>query len=192
MGLDIGLSKSHYKPTQQEVLQDYLKAVDNPTINGDKVLLQKQVERIKQETKDNEYIIKGKLQERDEEIRTMKEELSSMRSEMNDVLEVLKIAKSKNDMVGKDYFRLCSAYFLKCLYKIRFCCSCHFFESKHYFQNLMRSLVICIIVKIFHKFTHVIYDNGIWWFISHRCFVGTDSIRYALHLLVGYYQSYIS
>ena len=44
MGQDIGLSESYYKPTQQ------------------------QVKRIKQETKDNEYIIKGKLQERDEEI----------------------------------------------------------------------------------------------------------------------------
>jgi hypothetical protein len=32
----------------------------------------------------------------------MKEELSSMRSEMNDVIEVLKIAKSKNGMIGKD------------------------------------------------------------------------------------------
>ena len=32
----------------------------------------------------------------------MKEELSSMRSEMNDVLEVPEKAKSKNGMVGKD------------------------------------------------------------------------------------------
>jgi hypothetical protein len=46
-------------------------------------------------------VIKGKLQEKDEEIRSMKEELSSMRAEMNDVLEVLKI-KSKNGMIGKD------------------------------------------------------------------------------------------
>jgi integrase len=102
MGHDIGLSESYYKPTEQEVMQDYLKAVDNLTINGDKTVLKKQVERIKQETRDNEYIIKGKLQEKDEEIRSMKEDLSSMRSQMNDVLEVLKIAKSKNGMIGKD------------------------------------------------------------------------------------------
>jgi hypothetical protein len=60
------------------------------------------VERIKQETKDNEYLIRGKLQEKDEEIRSMKEDLSSMRSQVNDVLEVLKIAKSKDGRVGKD------------------------------------------------------------------------------------------
>ena len=68
----------------------------------DKAVLQKQVDRIKQETKDNEYVIRGKLQEKDEEIRSMKEEITSMRSQMNDVLEVLKIAKSHNGMVGKD------------------------------------------------------------------------------------------
>ena len=32
----------------------------------------------------------------------MKEELNSMRSEMDDVLEVLKIAKSKNGRMGFD------------------------------------------------------------------------------------------
>ena len=79
-----------------------MKAIDNLTIGVDKAVLQKQVEIIKQETKDNEYIIRGKLQEKDEEMRSMKEELSSMRSQMNDVLEVLKIAKSNNGMVGKD------------------------------------------------------------------------------------------
>jgi integrase len=83
MGHNIGLSESYYRPTQQEVLQDYLKAVDNLTIGVDKAVLQKQVDRIKQETKDNEYIIKGKLQEKDEEIRSMKEELSSMRVAFN-------------------------------------------------------------------------------------------------------------
>src|SRR5215469_15283898 len=102
MGHNIGLSESYYRPTQQEVLQDYLKAVDNLTIGVDKAVLQKQVDRIKQETKDNEYVIRGKLQEKDEEIRSMKEDLSYMRSQMNDVLEVLKIAKSKDGMLGKD------------------------------------------------------------------------------------------
>jgi hypothetical protein len=44
----------------------------------------------------------GKLQEKDEEIRSLKEEFNSMRSEMNDVLEVLKIGKSRNGRLGKD------------------------------------------------------------------------------------------
>ena len=40
------------------------------TINTEH-LLQKQVERIKQDTKDNEYIIRGKLQERDDQIQKL-------------------------------------------------------------------------------------------------------------------------
>jgi integrase len=50
MGHNIGLSESYYRPTRQEVLQDYLKAVDNLTIGADKAVLQKQVDRIKQVT----------------------------------------------------------------------------------------------------------------------------------------------
>lgn len=75
MNHSIGISDSYMKPTQEDLLTDYLNAVDSLTINSE-YLLQKQVDRIKQETKDNEYIIRGKLQEKDEEIRSMREELS--------------------------------------------------------------------------------------------------------------------
>jgi len=74
-------------------MEDYLKAMELLTVDGDRAILQKQVERITR---------KCKLQEKDEEIRSMKEEISSMRSQMNDVLEVLKIAKSNNGMIGRD------------------------------------------------------------------------------------------
>src|SRR5919198_6096575 len=40
MGHNIGVSKSYYKPTEHEVLEDYLKAKDSLTINTDKVILQ--------------------------------------------------------------------------------------------------------------------------------------------------------
>jgi hypothetical protein len=40
MGHDIGVSASYYKPTEREVLEDYLNAVDLLTINSDKVILQ--------------------------------------------------------------------------------------------------------------------------------------------------------
>ena len=72
------------------------------SIDNDKLSLQKQVSELTEKSKEENYIIKGKLQEKDEEIRSMKEDLSSMRSQMNDVLEVLKLAKSKDGMVGKD------------------------------------------------------------------------------------------
>ena len=51
MGHDIGVSASYYKPTEREVLEDYLKAVDLLTINGDKIILQKQVLELKEKSK---------------------------------------------------------------------------------------------------------------------------------------------
>jgi integrase len=68
MGHDIGVSASYYKPTEREVLDDYLKAVDLLTISGDKIVLQKQVAELKEKSKNSEYIIKGKLQEKDKQI----------------------------------------------------------------------------------------------------------------------------
>jgi hypothetical protein len=71
MGHDIGVSKSYYKPTEREVLQDYLNAVPLLTINTDKLILQKQVEELTEKSKDNEYIIRGKLEENDKQIEAL-------------------------------------------------------------------------------------------------------------------------
>ena len=71
MGHDIGVSASYYKPTEREVLEDYLKAVDLLTINGDKIILQKQVLELKEKSKDSEYIIKAKLQEKENQIEVL-------------------------------------------------------------------------------------------------------------------------
>ena len=90
MGHDIGVSASYYKPTEHEVMEDYLKAVDSLTINTDKVVLQKQVAELKEKSKDNEYIIKAKLQEKDEQIKTMNEQMRSMQESQTEILTLLK------------------------------------------------------------------------------------------------------
>jgi hypothetical protein len=72
LGHDIGLSGSYYKPTEKEVLEDYLKAVDLLTINNNQKVLEKQITELKENSKDNEYIIKAKLQEKDEQIQELK------------------------------------------------------------------------------------------------------------------------
>ena len=54
------------------MLEDYLKAVDLLTINSDKLILQKQVLELKEKSKDSEYIIKAKLEEKNVEIENMK------------------------------------------------------------------------------------------------------------------------
>jgi predicted kinase len=90
MGHDIGVSASYYKPTEREVMEDYLKAVDSLTINADKVVLQKQVAELKEKSKNNEYIIKAKLQEKEEQIKTMKEQMRSMQESQTEILTLLK------------------------------------------------------------------------------------------------------
>jgi len=64
MGHDCGSSRSYWRPREQEVLEDYLKAESLLSVNSDKVILQKQVSELKEKSKDSEYIIKAKLQEK--------------------------------------------------------------------------------------------------------------------------------
>jgi hypothetical protein len=102
MNHSTGISDSYYRATEQELLEDYLKAAGMLSVNDDKITLQKQVAELTEKSREENYVIRGKLSEKDEEMRSMKEELTSMRSQMNDVLEVLKIPKSHNGMVGKN------------------------------------------------------------------------------------------
>jgi len=53
---DIGVSASYYKPSEREVMEDYLKAVPLLTINADKLILQKQVEELSEKTNNNDYL----------------------------------------------------------------------------------------------------------------------------------------
>ena len=73
MGHDIGVSASYYKPTEREVLEDYLKAAEMLTINDDKLTLQKQVSELTEKSKEENYIIKGKLSEKEKEIQLLRQ-----------------------------------------------------------------------------------------------------------------------
>jgi hypothetical protein len=94
MGHNIGISASYYKPRIHEVMEDYLKAVDLLTIHGDKLVLLKQVTELKEKTKDNEYVIKAKLQEKDEAIQSMKEkydtDITLLKEAITDMRQLLK------------------------------------------------------------------------------------------------------
>ncbi len=49
LGHDLGLQGSCYKPTEQEVLEDYLKAVPHLTIDDDNVTLQNKSQNLQRE-----------------------------------------------------------------------------------------------------------------------------------------------
>ena len=71
MGHDLGISESYWRPTEHQVLEDYLKATDLLTINGNEKKLSKQVQELKNKSKDTEYVIKGRLEEKDREIEAL-------------------------------------------------------------------------------------------------------------------------
>jgi hypothetical protein len=74
MGHKLGLQGSYYKPTEKEVLNDYLKAVPSLTINDyDQIALKKQVEELTEKSEEANYIIKGKLAEKDKELEVLRQ-----------------------------------------------------------------------------------------------------------------------
>jgi len=78
MNHSVGISDSYYRATENEMLEDYLKAIDFITINDDKLTLQKQVAELTEKSKEENYIIKGKLSDREKEI-----QLLNQRDSMN-------------------------------------------------------------------------------------------------------------
>src|SRR6478672_6982509 len=68
----IGISNSYYRPTENELLEDYLKVSDLLQIDKQSQL-QNELHQYQQKNEEESYIIKGKLQERDEEIKSLKQ-----------------------------------------------------------------------------------------------------------------------
>ena len=66
MNHSIGISDSYYRATEKEVLEDYLKAIELLSIQGNEKKLMKHLKNF-MISKDN-YVIKGKLEEKDKQI----------------------------------------------------------------------------------------------------------------------------
>jgi uncharacterized coiled-coil DUF342 family protein len=70
---DIGVSSSYYKPIEQQLLKDYLQAIDLLTINEENRLSNK-IGELEDRNKDNEYIINRKLRIKEEEIESLRKQ----------------------------------------------------------------------------------------------------------------------
>jgi hypothetical protein len=85
MGHDIGLARSYYKPTEKELLEDYLKTADLLTIDEERKLRGKVDELTKIKDEDS-TAMKDKLLEKDEIIQKIQEEqkleIKSLKEEM--------------------------------------------------------------------------------------------------------------
>ncbi|MFZ0223992.1 MAG: hypothetical protein WA323_24490 [Candidatus Nitrosopolaris sp.] len=67
MGHSTGLSDSYYRPTENDLLEDYLKCVDALTITDEKTLKMR-VEDLANKSYDNEYLVNAKLAEKEKQI----------------------------------------------------------------------------------------------------------------------------
>jgi len=103
MGHNIGVSASYYRPTEHEVLEDYLKAVNLLTINNTELTLEKEVKELSEKNKQNEYIIKGKLQEKDEQLISLSSRLESMDIEIQNLVSTFMSLKqhSRDEIAQK-------------------------------------------------------------------------------------------
>lgn len=114
MGHSLGISQSYYKPVERDVLADYLKAVDLLTIDNDNksaTLLQKQVSELTEKSQEENYIIKGKLAEKEKEIEAAAREAEQQKEQLAELLERQekledKIAKQFEARIAANYERL--------------------------------------------------------------------------------------
>jgi integrase len=72
MGHSTGKSEPYYRPTENDLLQDYLKCVDVLSVNDERTL-QKKVDDLANKSKDNEYIVNAKLSEKEKEIQLLRQ-----------------------------------------------------------------------------------------------------------------------
>jgi hypothetical protein len=71
MNHSVGISDSYYRATEQELLDDYLHAIEYLSINANESKLTKEIEQLKEKSRENEYVITAKLAERDNQIEAL-------------------------------------------------------------------------------------------------------------------------
>jgi hypothetical protein len=72
MGHSVGISDSYYRATKNDFLHDYLKAVSLLTINSE-YKLQKQMEEVIEQSRNNDVSIKSQLYDREHAITNLTE-----------------------------------------------------------------------------------------------------------------------
>src|SRR5438874_5745372 len=102
MNHSVGISDSYYRATENELLDDYIKAIDSLTINDDKLTLQKQVAELTEKSKEENYVIKGKLSDKEKEIQQLRQRdsmntdaISSLSDKLETVMQRLKELENK-------------------------------------------------------------------------------------------------
>ena len=77
LGHKIGLSSSYYRPSESELLEEYLRVIPELTINEEN-RLQKQVQELKEQDEYSKYVIDKKLKEKDLAIENMQQAMKTV------------------------------------------------------------------------------------------------------------------
>ncbi len=102
MGHSIGVSDSYYRPKEKEILEDYLKAIDNLTIGSEGIILNKQLKQLEEKSKEKDYITSAKLQEKNEEIENLyKKDFLKEESISNMANQLLALTKRIQELENK-------------------------------------------------------------------------------------------
>lgn len=102
MGHNIGLSSCYYKPTEKEVVEDYVKAIDLLTISNTSNRFEKEITKLNERNNENQYIISGKLYEKEREIDGLKEQqldsaeaIATLSDRLSKALDDIELLKQK-------------------------------------------------------------------------------------------------
>jgi hypothetical protein len=102
MGHNIGVSASYYKPTDREVMQDYLKAVDTLTIEGSKFSLEKRMREFSETSQQKQYVLQGKLSEKEKEMNSMKLQIETLMQWRKEVKEFMRFPEKLASIAKKN------------------------------------------------------------------------------------------
>jgi hypothetical protein len=102
----VGASNSYYRPTETELLEEYL-GIQDFLIIGEEHRLQVQLSELRGKEKDSEYIIKAKMQEKDEQLKTIEDKFAQLQSQVQLLISSIGTIDqvSKNDLAKKMYER---------------------------------------------------------------------------------------
>ena len=93
MSHDTGIVLHYLRPKEEDILSEYQKAISLLTINNDEILLSEQIQELNEKNQTNEWIIKGILQEKDEQLRKFQEkyekDLANIKMEMESKFQKL-------------------------------------------------------------------------------------------------------
>jgi hypothetical protein len=85
MGHDIGLGNSYYRPSEQELLAEYIKSIELLTIYNDKSKLEKQIKELTDKSRDTDYAIKARFQEKDDALVSLSDQVMKLTPEVREL-----------------------------------------------------------------------------------------------------------